>query len=109
MEMLDNIIAALWIAFLIAMLIWLILSLIRNDNTFKNQMIISNAINLYQVDMIALRNYDFEVVFEDMESYEDTYKRWLDWGYEHILPPAKYEIVKPYIAAAITQYKRRKK
>ena len=33
----------------------------------------------------------------DMEEYDQTFKRWWDWGYTRILPPAKYELVKPHI------------
>lgn len=73
-------------------------AMVKNNNTYKNQMIILTAIGDYRKYMISLRKWDFfEVSYSDMESYNDTFKRWWDWGYSRILPPEKFEIIKPYI------------
>lgn len=73
---------------------------IRNVFTYKNHTIIDTAIFLYQMDLINDNVYEFDVSCGDEESYESTLKRWWDWGYERILPPEKYEIIKPYISRA---------
>lgn len=82
---------------------------IRNNMTYRNQMIILNAIYLYKEDCI--RNgqplYDCMVDYSDMEDYNQTYNSWFDWGYTKILPSDKYILVEPYIEEAIAIYERR--
>ena len=72
---------------------------IKNGNTFKNHMIIANAIYAFKKDMIKKEAYTSHDIlgYEDMESYEKTLYRLWDWGYTRILPKAQYEIIKPYI------------
>lgn len=74
-------------------------------NASKNQIVILEAIYLYRLDHIG---GPFDVDYSDMKSVEDTYKRFWDWGYKLILPPDKYEIIKPYIKEAIEMYKKEK-
>lgn len=72
-------------------------------NTSKNQLIIAAAIFAYQNrmcdehDWTSSETVEFAVTYDDMESFDDTDKRWWDWGYTRILPPDKFEIIKPYI------------
>ena len=77
---------------------WMILSDVcihyRLRNTLKNHRVIIDAIYLYRVDLSPM---PYEVDYSDMESVEETYKRFWDWGYKRILPPDKYRIIKPYI------------
>ena len=68
---------------------------IRNSVADRQHNIIIRAIMSYQLDN-KLKN-PFEVNYSDMEDYFKTLFRFWDWGYKHILPPEKYEIVKPYI------------
>lgn len=79
------------------MLALLILMLVKNDNAFKNRGIIIEAIYEYNTIMITSNKRRDKIDYADMESYDDTLYRWLDWGYENILPPDKFEIIKPYI------------
>ncbi len=75
---------------------------IKNEVTFKNDMIICNAIYAYLSHLIEEGQYDPEnrpVTFEDMEDYDTTLYRIWDWGYTRILPPEKFELIKPYIKA----------
>lgn len=78
------------------MLIWLVFSVIRIKITANNMCIIINAIHEYHIDMIY-KCKTYEVNYEDMESFDETFKRYLDFGYTKILPKEKYEIIKSYI------------
>jgi hypothetical protein len=88
---------------------WGVVAYFKHGNVFKNRSIILNAIFLYKNK--SIRFYDEfgeEVEFADMETYDKTYKRFWDWGYKRILPPDKYEIIKPYTKEAIEIYKKEK-
>ena len=90
-----------WIIGLISfvVIIFLPFLLIKNENACKNQLIIADAIYDYGVEMITegCSYADLAVDFDDMESYRKTLFRLWDWGYKRILPPDKFEFVKPYI------------
>lgn len=76
----------------------LILELIKNEVTFKQCTRIINAIHEYHIKMIDDRRFEkIEVHYSDMEPYDSILKRWWDWGYTRILPPDKFEIIKPYV------------
>ena len=68
----------------------------KNNNTYRMQMKILDAIYAYNIDCIKGNKVSM-VNFEDIESYKSTYFRLWDWGYKNILPKEKYEIIKPYI------------
>ena len=82
---------------------------IRNNITYRNQMIILNAIYLYNDDCIRSSQLlsDCMIDYSEMEDYDQTYNRWFDWGYTKILPADKYYLVEPYIEEAIAIYERR--
>lgn len=77
----------------------MIVILIKNQVTFSMHMKISKAI--YDHHMECIDKYDFDALcavdYEDEEAYEATLFRLWDWGYKRILPPEKFEIIKPYI------------
>lgn len=79
----------------------------KNNNTYKNHIIIVKAIGEHNRHLIRT---DFDkfiklendsptgrVLWDDIESYSKTFFRWWDWGYTRILPPDKFEMVKPFI------------
>lgn len=71
----------------------------KNDATFSARVKIVDAIHSYHMHCIISDNYEGArlVTFEDMESYNATMYRIWDWGYKNILPPEKFELVKPFI------------
>ena len=79
--------------------------LVKNDVTYRNHAIITDAIFKYRMDAIdkAVKNgtildgVKYEVGYDDMLDYNSTLMRIFDWGYENILPNDKFEIIKPYI------------
>lgn len=68
--------------------------LIKNKNTYKNHIIIVDAIYEYCIE----KNVDFALFYNMyIEDYDDTLNRFWDWGYTRILPPEQFELIKPYI------------
>lgn len=90
----------------LAMIVYCIVGIIKVENAFRNSTLIDRAICMYQLDMINADNFNFEVDYTDEESLDSTIKRWWDWGYTRILPPEKFEIIKPYIEKAKEAQKR---
>lgn len=83
----------------VVILALLIVFLIKNEWTCRMHGKIGDAVLAYQLDRI--RNHDIAgsnlVSVWDSESYEKTLFRLWDWGYTRILPPEKFELIKPYI------------
>ena len=100
--MIENIIVSLLIDMFIVcglIVIWSTICLIKCAFTHRNQMIILDAIydyQMYQLDNGRLDHID-DVTFDDMEEWDTTQKRFWDWGYTRILPPEKFELIKPFI------------
>lgn len=69
----------------------------KNEITFANIMIISDAIYAYNLDMIEHNRIDAVISFNNIASYYTVVFRLWDWGYKHIVPPEIFEVIKPYI------------
>lgn len=70
--------------------------MVKNFNTYKNRMIILNAITEYNTTVGLSIGRCIE--YETMNTYEHTlFTRFWDWGYEHILPSPEFEKIKPFI------------
>lgn len=87
--------SSIYIILIVAMLASIV-GLIKNEITYKNHMIITEAILVYNIDMIK-NDSDSRINFEEAEDYATTFWRLWDWGYTRILPRDKFELVKPYI------------
>jgi hypothetical protein len=70
------------------------LLLVKNEITYQNYMKISEAIHNYVLDTKDFYGMGF---YDDMKDYGRTVLTIWDWGYKHILPPDKFELIKPYI------------
>ena len=81
---------------LVAALIFCLMMLNKNDNTYTMQKKIMDAILEYRLQCIDQRE-PFRVDFDDMEPYDKTLFRLWDWSYTNILSKEKFEIIKPYI------------
>lgn len=75
----------------------LIVALIKNEITYRNLMKIMDAIFAYQNDCIDKNDFNYKVNYSDMKGYDEVCDNWFDWGYKNILPPDKFEIIKPFI------------
>jgi hypothetical protein len=80
-----------------AIVIYMFILYIKNENTYRNQIIIMYAIRDYLYEQIKNNNDDYQVSFDDIESYHKTLWRLTDWSYKKILPRRKYRIIEPYI------------
>lgn len=81
---------------LFMILIGCFVMLVKNDITFRNHNIITDAIFKYK--MYCIDNFITpEVDWSDMKDYNKTFWCLLDWGYTKILPADKFEIIKPFI------------
>lgn len=74
----------------------------KNNNALKNRMKIHFAIN--KMTLEAMRAGDTDAyneimvnLYDNMEPYDKTFRRFWDWGYKRILPPEKFKLVEPYI------------
>ena len=71
--------------------------LVKTNNTHKQRMRILKAIFAYQKSRLNVGDTNFAVDYSDMELYDETDDRLWDWSYKRILPPEKFEIIKPFI------------
>lgn len=74
-----------------------VIAFIKNEITYKNHMIINNAIGEYNRSKAGVRKESDCNLYACMESYDNTFYRINDWGYENILPRDKMDIIRPYI------------
>lgn len=96
-----KIIYALIIIVMFLAIIYYGILLIKNAVTYRCRIKIMNAIHRYNMACLD-RWYGsnerlITINYSDMEPYDKTLYRFFDWGYEHILPKEKYEIIRPYI------------
>lgn len=91
----------------ILFMIFMIIMYFKNNITYKNMVIIGNAIWLYNSEMIRSCNFD-KVIDYDTAIPECLYKRALfrlfDWGYYNIVSDDIFALIKPYIPEAIEKY-----
>ena len=93
--MIDNIILNVCLTLLVGVIILMV----KNDVTHAMHHKILDAIYYYKMwyidhdDIIA----SHKVEFYDIEPYDVTLFRIWDWGYKRILPPEKFELIKPFI------------
>lgn len=70
--------------------------MLKNFNTYFNEIKIINAIYEYHTDCID-KDIDSVVEYEMMRGYFSALFRLWDWNYKNSLPTNKFEIIKPYI------------
>ena len=101
--MIETIFAVIYMSVFVLLILTVfivIITMFKNDNTLKNHLIIVDAIHSYCTELIQKGMFDIKnppVYYDDMEDYELTFRRFWDWGYKRILPPEKFELIKPYI------------
>ena len=70
---------------------------IKNEITYKNMKIISDAIYRYNISMINDKRYDELIPYDSIKSYEKTFLNIFDWGYKNLLPKDTYVLIEPFI------------
>ena len=90
-------------AVILIMLILCGLAMLRSVVAGVNQMIVSDAIYVYQMDCI--RDDKSPVInHSDKESFTDTYLRLWDWGHKRILDEYDYYVIEPYIGEDVEEW-----
>lgn len=70
--------------------------IVRNEVTYHNRELISNAIFKYHCDCFE-KHRPILVTYLDRENYNATLFRIWDFGYTRILPKEKFEIIREFI------------
>lgn len=70
---------------------------IKNEITYKNMKIISDAIYRYNISMIKDKRYDELISYDSIKNYEKTFLNIFDWGYKNLLPKDTYMLIEPFI------------
>lgn len=86
-------------ALIAAMLLICIFLILKNENTWKMQKMILDAIHKYNSYMIwnGELNEDKLIEFDCMEDYNKTLLRLYDWGFKRIVSKDVYEKIKSYL------------
>lgn len=69
----------------------------KNNNTYKNHMIILNAIAKYNWAAILEDQCDKRIEYACIESYYKTLFNLFDWGYKNLVPRDVYKRIEPFI------------
>ena len=77
-------------------LVFALYMLIRTEVVFRNQVAVCNAVHEYHKSRFEQGDYDFERLWDHVEEFDHTLWRLWDWGCTRILPPDKFELIKPF-------------
>lgn len=78
-------------------LIAMIILLLKNNNTYKNHIILLNAIAEHNRVAILEDQCDKRISYECIESYYKTLFNLFDWGYKNLVPRDVYKRIEPFI------------
>lgn len=78
-------------------LIVMVILLFKNNNTYKNHIILLNAIAEHNRAAILEDQRDKRISYECIESYCKTLFNLFDWGYKNLVPRDVYKRIEPFI------------
>lgn len=78
-------------------LIVMVILLFKNNNTYKNHIILLNAIAEHNRAAILKDQYDKRISYACIESYCKTLFNLFDWGYKNLVPRDVYKRIEPFI------------
>lgn len=78
-------------------LIEMVILLLKNNNTYKNHIILLNAIAEHNRVAILEDQCDKCISYECIESYYKTLFNLFDWGYKNLVPRDVYKRIEPFI------------
>ena len=70
---------------------------IKNEVTYKNNLIISRAIYFYNIDRISKGDLDGMLSYDVIKSYNKSLINMFDWGYKNLVPKDIYALIEPFI------------
>lgn len=78
-------------------LIVMVILHLKNNNTYKNHIILLNAIAEHNCAVILEDQCDKRISYECIESYYKTLFNLFDWGYKNLVPRDVYKRIEPFI------------
>lgn len=78
-------------------LIVMVILQFKNNNTYKNHIILLNAIAEHNCAVILEDRCDKCISYECIESYHKTLFNLFDWGYKNLVPRDVYKRIEPFI------------
>ena len=78
-------------------LIAMVILYFKNINTYKNHIILLNAIAKHNYAAMLEDQYDKCINYDCIESYYKTLFNLFDWGYKNLVPRGVYKRIEPFI------------
>lgn len=78
-------------------LIVMVILFFKNNNTYKNHIILLNAITEHNRAAMLEDQCDKRISYECIESYYKTLFNLFDWGYKNLVPRDVYKRIEPFI------------
>ena len=78
-------------------LIAMVILYFKNKNTYKNHMILLNAIAKHNCAAMLDDQCDKRIDYGCIESYNKTLFNLFDWGYKNLVPRDVYKRIEPFI------------
>lgn len=91
---LNNVVLLLTI---IVVLLFCCVMHIKNEVTYKNNLIISRAIYFYNIDRISKGDLDSILSYDVIKSYDKAFINMFDWGYKNLVPKDVFALIEPFI------------
>lgn len=88
--------AVVFVCMVLAGVVYTVLLMIRNELAYKQFIRLTDAVYAY-INECILQETQPVVQFSDFADYDDIASRVWDWSDRDILPPEKYEIIKPFL------------
>lgn len=84
----------------IFILIVTIIVYFKNNNTYKNQSIILNAIAKHNCTAMLEDRWSERIGYGCIKSYNRSFFNLFDWGYKNLVPRDVYKRIEPFIDKA---------
>lgn len=81
----------------IFILIVTVIVYLKNNNTYKNHMIILNAIAKYNYAAMLEDLWGDRIEYSCVKSYYSSLFNIFDWGYKNLVPRDVYKRIEPFI------------
>ena len=81
---------------LLAGFVYVVLMMIRNEIAYKQFVRLTNAVYAY-INECIMQEIQPVVHYSDFADYDEIASDIWDWSDKGILPPDKYEIIKPFL------------
>lgn len=84
-------------AILSGFLVYLMLLMFKNQNTYRQREKIIDAVYAYNLQCIKEHRFSELISYDCMRDYNSSLLDIFDWGCRNILPECEYRLIKPFI------------